>query len=111
MEREYVKNKDLYFEMCRSKDLGKLTPQVLRMYEKIIAHLLTKYRYRNSDDQKDVLQTARLDFLLYWNNFDPKYPNAFAYVTTIAHNGFRKGFNRLHPRNMKTVSIENFYDL
>ncbi len=60
-----------------------------------------------SDDRNDCLQFALLDLLKYWRNFNPKYPNAFAYFTEIAKRGYAKGWNKIHPQKYKgTLSID-----
>ena len=68
---------------------------------------INRMRYVNSDDRNDCLQFAMLDLLKYWRNFNPKYPNAFAYFTEIAKRGYAKGWNKIHPQKYKgTLSID-----
>ena len=69
---------------------------------------INKMRYVNEDDRHDCLQFAILDLLKYWRNFNPDYPNAFAYFTEIAKRGYAKGWNKIHPQKYKgTISIDS----
>jgi hypothetical protein len=110
-DKVYVKNKDLYAELCLCKSTGIMSNELVTMGYKIAKHMVTKYRYQNSDDIHDCVQQAMCEFCLYWNRFNPDYPNAFAYVSQIIHNGIKKGFNKLHNANIKTTSLNNLYNI
>ena len=74
----------------------------------IAERAINKMTYVSEDDRLDCLQFAILDLLKYWRNFNPKYPNAFAYFTEIAKRGYAKGWNKIHPKKYKgTLSLGN----
>lgn len=104
----YLKNKDLYLEIIKSKENGELTPIAQEMLMLLAQRASTKMRYSNPEDRKDCISSAYLDLLRYWKNFDPeRSKNAFAYYTEIAKRGFAKGWNTLHPKKYAgTVSID-----
>ncbi len=105
-KKNYLNNKDLHAAMSESKDLGKLTPTAEKMLILLAERAITKMSYVNDDDRQDCLQFAMLDLLKYWQNFNPDYPNAFAYFTEIAKRGYAKGWNKIHPLKYKgTISI------
>lgn len=107
-KKNYLNNKDLHTAMSESKDLGNLTPTAEKMLILLAERAITKMSYVNDDDRQDCLQFAMLDLLKYWRNFNPDYPNAFAYFTEIAKRGYAKGWNKIHPVKYKgTISIDS----
>lgn len=106
--KNYLNNKDLHTAMSESKSLGKLTPTAEKMLILLAERAINKMSYVNNDDRQDCLQFAILDLLKYWKNFNPDYPNAFAYFTEIAKRGYAKGWNKIHPVKYKgTISINS----
>ena len=105
--KNYLNNKDLYNEIVKSKEQGKLTRDAEKMLILLAERAIRKMKYVNDDDRQDCLQFALLDLLKYWKNFNPKYTNAFAYFTEIAKRGYAKGWNKIHPTKYKdTMSID-----
>ena len=106
-KKNYLNNRDLYDEIVESKKQEKLTPKAEKMLVMIAERAIRKLSYLNEDDRQDCLQFAILDLLKYWRNFNPDYPNAFAYFTEIAKRGYAKGWNKIHPQKYKdTLSID-----
>ena len=106
-KNNYLNNKDLYDEIVKSKEDGKLTRDAEKMLVLLAERAIRKLNYVNEDDRQDCLQFALLDLLKYWENFNPKYKNAFAYFTEIAKRGYAKGWNKIHPTKYKnTMSID-----
>ena len=106
-KKNYLNNKDLYNEIVKSKELDKLTPTAEKMFILLAERTINKLTYVSQDDRNDCLQFALLDLLKYWRNFNPNYPNAFAYFTEIAKRGYAKGWNKIHPVKYKnTMSID-----
>ncbi len=106
-KKEYLNNRDLYDQMVLSLEQNKLTPEAEKMLILLAERAINKLSYVNEDDRQDCLQFALLDLLKYWRNFNPKYPNAFAYFTEIAKKGYAKGWNKIHPVKYKnTMSID-----
>lgn len=105
--KNYLNNKDLYDEIVKSKEDGKLTQNAEKMLVLLAERTIRRLSYVNEDDRQDCLQFALLDLLKYWQNFNPKYKNAFAYFTEIAKRGYAKGWNKIHPTKYKnTMSID-----
>ena len=110
-KKNYLNNKDLYAEMVLSKEQDKLTPKAEKMLMLLAERAINRMKYVNEDDRNDCLQFAMLDLLKYWRNFNPKYPNAFAYFTEIAKRGYAEGWNKIHPTKYKgTISISGSSD-
>ena len=106
-KKNYLNNKDLYAEIVKSKEQDKLTPAAEKMLILLAERAILKMKYVNDDDRDDCLQFAMLDLLKYWRNFNPQYPNAFAYFTEIAKRGYAKGWNKIHPLKYKnTLSLD-----
>ena len=105
-KKNYLNNKDLHAAISESKELGQLTPTAEKMLVLLAERAINRMTYLNEDDRNDCLQFALLDLLKYWKNFNPDYPNAFAYFTEIAKRGYAKGWNKIHPQKYKgTISI------
>ena len=105
--KNYLNNKDLYNEIVKSKEQDKLTPDAEKMLILLAERAIRKMKYVYDEDREDCLQFALLDMLKYWRNFNPMYPNAFAYFTEIAKRGYAKGWNKIHPQKYKnTLSID-----
>jgi hypothetical protein len=103
-----VNNKELYNEIIISKQKGELTPKAVQMLMLIADGVLNKLLYVRQDDKKDCASFAKLDLLKYWNGFNPKYKNAFAYYTEIAKRGAAKGWNKLYPKKYHgTISLDS----
>lgn len=110
-KKNYLNNKDLHAEIKLSKENGALTPKAEKMLILLAERTINRMRYVNEDDRNDCLQFAMLDLLKYWQNFNPDYPNAFAYFTEIAKRGYAKGWNKIHPTKYKgTISIDGSSD-
>lgn len=106
--KNYLNNKDLHAAMSESKELDKLTPTAEKMLILLAERTIRKMTYVSDDDRQDCLSFAILDLLKYWRNFNPVYPNAFAYFTEIAKRGYAKGWNKIHPLKYKgTISIDS----
>lgn len=104
-KKNYLNNKDLYNEIVKSKEAGKLTRDAEKMLVLLAERTIRKLTYVNEDDRNDCLQFALLDLLKYWQNFNPKYTNAFAYFTEIAKRGYAKGWNKIHPTKYKNTTV------
>lgn len=104
----YVKNKELYQQICISLEQEKLTREAERMLILIAERANTKLTYIDPQDREDCISFAMLDLFKYWNRFKPwKTDNAFSYFTQMAKNGYAKGWNKLHPGKYKgTVSLD-----
>lgn len=106
-KKNYLNNKDLYDEMVKSLEQDRLTPTAEKMLIMLAERAINRMTYVREEDREDCLQFALLDLLKYWKNFNPKYPNAFAYFTEIAKRGYAKGWNKIYPVKYKgTLSLD-----
>jgi hypothetical protein len=114
MAQIYLKNKDFYNEIIKSKEKNELTPQAQQMMILLANKTIKKMRYYNPIDKEDCLQTGLMIMFSNWRNFDEtKSVNAFAYFTEIFKRGIAKGFNELYKlkgdpdKKIKTISIQS----
>ena len=105
---QYVKPKEFYAEIVKSKELNELTPLALEMLMLIAERANNRMKYRDPEDKRDCIAFAHLDLLKYWRSFNPeKSTNAFAYFTEMAKKGYAKGWNKIHPvKYAGTVRLE-----
>ena len=113
----YLTNKEILTELRKSKDQGELTEDCKTMFQIMAVNISRKLVYQNPMDREDCIQEAVFCCLKYWRSFDEskctpsKGPNPFAYFTSCIRNGMAIGFNKLHPKEMKTISLNSLYTL
>ena len=87
----YVKNKDLLIEIIKYKKTGIISEELGEMIFKIAKNYATKGNFSGYTYIQDMISEAVLTCLKYMHNFNPnkyKYPNPFAYFTTIIYHSF-----------------------
>ena len=98
----YVKNKELYEEIVKSKKLGKATPLLLDMFARMSQKLSNKFQYKNEEDRQDCIQGGLIDAWNHYQSFNEiKYTNAFSYITQVIKNGQAKTFRALHKDSQR----------
>lgn len=98
----YLKNKDLYEQLCISKEQDKLTPECEKMLMLLAENLIRKFHYKNYEDRQDCLQNAYFVLFLRWRSFNPEFKNAFAFCTQIAKTAIANQYNKINQRDSKT---------
>ena len=98
----YVKNKDLYDELVKCLDTSTYSMELHCMVERMADKFGYNFTYIESEDRQDCKSQAIMDVYMYWRNFNPKYRNAFAYITQIIKNGFAKGWKKLYPTGFES---------
>lgn len=91
---QYVKNKDLYNEVVKSKKQNKPTDLLVKQMMLIADNLAKKGNFSGYSYIDDMKSHAYIHMWLGWDKFNPKYPNAFAYFTQIAKNAFIQYINK-----------------
>jgi DNA-directed RNA polymerase specialized sigma24 family protein len=108
----YVKNKDLWNELVKSKAEGELTDEAWKMIQLIVENSIRKYS-ASDYDKDDYKQEAYFRVLKFWRTFDPEYKNAFAWVTQICIVSFigqYKTFKWMKKdRNLTIVNLNNYF--
>ena len=109
----YVSNKQLYEQIIVSKDKGELTPDALKMLDKMVKEISKVFKYKMEEDREDCQAFAMEDVIKYWDRFNPeKSNNAFAFYTQMIKNGYAKGWRRLYPiKSSMKVSISKEYGI
>ncbi len=105
----YASNSDLVKEMIISKERNELTPNAIKIFQRMIKEIIKPMRYKEPMDREDCMAEAMSDILKYWRSFNPEYENAnaFAYFTQTIKKGFAKGWRRLHKiKTIKMVYID-----
>lgn len=115
----YINNKDFTAEIIRCKygllneetgyqhKAGELSPKAINYFMLLANRAIQKLSFSNPLDREDCIQSALLDLLRYWQNFnEEKSNNAFAYFTQIAKNGYAKEYKKIHKHIGKGEKIE-----
>lgn len=90
-ERYYVKNADLLPEIISYKETGVISEELGKMIMAIATNYSNKGSFYSYTWKDDMVMEGVLTVLKYIHNFSPekqRYPNPFAYCTTIIHNSF-----------------------
>ena len=108
----YIKNQDLLREIIASKEQKKLTNKAISYISLMIEKIRFEFRYKDPIDVEDCKAEAMLNVLNYWSDFDEnKSKNAFAYFSQTIKTGFAIGYNRLHKKSFKTISLNNLKNI
>lgn len=115
----YINNKEFTNEIIRCKygllneetgyrhKAGELSPKAIDYFILLANRVIQKLTFTNPLDKEDCIQSAMLDLLRYWQNFnEEKSNNAFAYFTQIAKNGYAKEYKKIHKHIGKGEKIE-----
>lgn len=109
----YLRNKDLYMELKVCKNRGKLSNELVVMFQLVAKNVLRKKYYVDPQDKEDAYSSAIEDMCRFYHNFDDElYDNAFAYITEVAKRGMAKSWNKMYnphslPEGAKIMSISN----
>jgi hypothetical protein len=115
----YINNRDFTNEIIRCKygqlneetayqhKPGELSPIAIKYFILLANRAVLKLHFTNPLDREDCIQSAMLDLLRYWKNFnEEKSNNAFAYFTQIVKNGYAKEYKKIHKHIGKGEKIE-----
>lgn len=115
----YINNRDFTNEIIRCKYgmlnedtgyqhiAGELSPKAIDYFILLANRAILKLTFSNPLDKEDCIQSALLDLLRYWRNFnEEKSNNAFAYFTQIAKNGYAKEYKKIHKHIGKGEKVE-----
>lgn len=115
----YINNRELTNEIIRCKygllneetgyqhTAGELSPKAIEYFMILANRAVLKLRFSNPLDKEDCIQSALLDLLRYWKNFnEEKSNNAFAYFTQIAKNGYAKEYKKIYKHIGKGEKVE-----
>jgi hypothetical protein len=115
----YINNRDFTNEIIRCKYgmlneetgyqhiAGELSPRAIEYFILLANRAILKLTFSNPLDKEDCIQSALLDLLRYWRNFnEEKSNNAFAYFTQIAKNGYAKEYKKIHKHIGKGEKVE-----
>jgi hypothetical protein len=115
----YINNRDFTNEIIRCKYgmlneetgyqhvTGELSPRAIDYFILLANRAILKLTFSNPLDKEDCIQSALLDLLRYWRNFnEEKSNNAFAYFTQIAKNGYAKEYKKIHKHIGKGEKVE-----
>lgn len=99
---EYVDNEQFYNAMVDSINKKELTPLAIDCYVLLANKAIKSFHYSDIKDKEDCLSIAYEDFVKFaLKNFNPDRTNAVAYFSTMAFNGFMKGWNTLKKKSSK----------
>jgi hypothetical protein len=115
----YINNRDFTNEIIRCKYghlneetgyqhiAGELSPKAIDYFILLANRAILKLTFANPLDKEDCIQSALLDLLRYWRNFnEEKSNNAFAYFTQIAKNGYAKEYKKIYKHIGKGEKVE-----
>ena len=109
----YVSNKDLLPEMVNYRETKHITDELGEMIFKIAKNFASKGSYSGYTWKEDMISEAVLTCLKYMHNFDAskyKYPNPFAYFTTIIYHSFLNYIKKQNKHSkIKDICYKRIY--
>lgn len=109
----YVKNADLYAEVMKCQEAGKVSDTLANMYMLMARRYATKPNFASYSYIDEAISLASVNCCAGYMKFDgEKYSNAFAYFTSIIHNSFIAVLNseKNQQRIRDAMLIENGLD-
>lgn len=98
-DKDYINNKEFTDEILKCKDLDELTPFAIDCFVKLANRAVDRLYFRDYRDREDCIQSALVDCVKYWRNFNAeKSTNAFAYFTQMCKNGYAKEWKKIHRK-------------
>ena len=103
----YINNRDFTNEIIACKKTGQLSDAAVNYFITLANRAIKKLKFSNPLDREDCIQSALLDLVRYWKNFDEtKSNNAFSYFTQVSKNGYAKEYKRIYKHIGKDEKIE-----
>lgn len=98
-KNHYVKERDLYLELCKSNEQKKLTDECITMFGLMADGIQSKFRYDSDDDRQDCRSNAILKCLTKWDKYDIYAgKSAFSYFTQMIKNALYEEWNKLRSK-------------
>jgi hypothetical protein len=119
-DKNYINNKEFTDSVIESKEKDELQPFTIECFVMLANRAVERLYFRDPRDKEDCIQSALVDCIKYWRNFDPEKsdpPNAFAYFTQMCKNGYAKEWKKIHRKpgledgeNVETISLSTTGD-
>lgn len=119
-DKNYINNKEFTQAVIDSKAADKLTDFTVECFVMLANRAVERLYFKDYRDREDCVQSALVDCVKYWRNFDPTKsnpPNAFAYFTQMCKNGYAKEWKKIHKKtglddgeNVETISLSTSGD-
>ena len=119
-DKNYINNKEFTDSVIESKEKDELQPFTIECFVMLANRAVERLYFRDYRDKEDCIQSALVDCIKYWRNFDPTKsdpPNAFAYFTQMCKNGYAKEWKKIHRKpgledgeNIETISLSTAGD-
>ena len=90
-DKNYINNKEFTQSVIESKEKDELQPFTIECFVMLANRAVERLYFKDYRDREDCIQSALVDCIKYWRNFDPEKsdpPNAFAYFTQMCKNGY-----------------------
>ena len=119
-DKNYINNKEFTQAVIDSKEADELTKFTVECFVMLANRAVERLYFKDYRDKEDCVQSALVDCVKYWRNFDPTKsspPNAFAYFTQMCKNGYAKEWKKIHKKtgledgeNVETISLSTSGD-
>ena len=108
--KNYINNDELTEELIKSKQLGKVTDKLSKMFIDLANHQADALHYENPDDKKDCIANALFDLCNNYWKYDPEKGNAFSLMSNICYFGLCGAWRMLYPKKTKGTIRLTFID-
>lgn len=107
---KYVKNKDLYAEILKSKENGEPSEELYMMFWLMCKNIINRPRFSRYtfNWKEDMISTSLLKCIKVYHKFDIKKTNPFSYFTSVISNCF---LDTAHAENKQFDIKTKIYDV
>lgn len=104
----YLSNKELKNELDRSRD--KPTEKLGEFFILLATNISNNFNYKYKKDKEDCIGFAILEMVKYYRKYDEKRSeNAFAFISSIAYSGLKKGANVMFKYNNVEITFTELF--
>ena len=117
-DNNYINNKEFTEGVLACKEADELSPFVIDCFMRLANRAVERLYFKDYRDKEDCIQSALVDCIKYWRNFNSeKSNNAFAYFTQMCKNGYAKEWKKIHRKTgledgetVQTISLNHSGD-
>lgn len=107
---EYLNATEFREEIIACHKTGEVSNKLGKMFQLLCWKNSGAFLYVDNDDRSDCIATAVLQCMKAFKKYDPDFnDNAFSYFTSVAINGLRAGWNKLHRNKSREYRIDQIF--
>lgn len=108
--KNYLNATEFREEVISCQKAGNVSERLGEMFRKLCHRNSGAFLYVDNDDREDCISNAVLQCMGAFKKYDPNTTdNAFSYFTSVAINGLRAGWNKLHRHKSREYRLDQIF--